>query len=179
MSKPSLGILATWFFLGCICSFTTEAHAAANFYAIGARYHTTNSTFEDAPFRSGDLTYQAGLEFHEGVGYWQLLLGYTPSVKADPEAEGPEIDYIFTPQLNLIIQDRGWLAGAGILSSYIRDETESEWSSMYWQTMLGYQFRLQQFTLDVMSLYTFDKWGNISDFRFGDVEFSAMIKRRF
>ncbi len=154
-------------------------HAAVNYYTLGARYHTTHSRFDAYPFSSGDWTYQAGLEFHEGAGFWQLIAGYTPSVRTEPESDGPEVDYIFTPQLNLILQDQGWLAGTGILASYIKDEVESDWSKMYWQTMIGYQFRMQHFTLDIMGIYTFDRWSNISDFRFGNMEASAMLKRRF
>ena len=153
--------------------------AAVNFYGVGARYHTTHSRFEEYPFRSGDISWLGGIEFHEGIGYWQLLLGYTPSVKNDPDSEQPEIDSILTPQLNLIIQDQGWLAGTGILSSYIKDEVESDWGDIYWQTIIGYQFRMQYFTLDITGAYAFDRWSNISDFRFNNLEFVAMLKRRF
>lgn len=157
-----------------------EVHAATvSFYSIGARYHTTHTRFEDYPFRSGDISYQAGLEFHEGIGFWQLIMGYNPSPKSSPDPEDPAVDYILTPQLNLILHDQGWLAGTGILSSYIKDEEESDWSKTYWQTMLGYQFRFQYFTMDVMGIYSFDRWSNFSDFRFGNMEFSAMLKRRF
>ena len=179
MSKHDLGLMVVCGAIGLIGLCTTSAQAAANFYTIGARYHGGHTRFEDYPFRSGDLTYQAGIEFHEGIGFWQMLLGYTPSVKADPESTAPEIDYIVTPQLNLILHDQGWLAGTGILSSYIKDDLESDWTKVYWQTMIGYQFRFQHFTLDVMGLYTFDKWSNFSDFRFGNMEASAMLKRRF
>ncbi len=180
MSKLQLALLGA----GIACSLgsflNTNLHAAATtFYSIGARYHTTHTRFEDYPFGSGDLTYQAGMEFHEGIGFWQLILGYTPSLRSTSEPDEPEVDYIITPQLNLILQDQGWLAGTGILSSYIKDEVESDWSKTYWQTMLGYQFRFQHFTLDVMGIYSFDRWSNFSDFRFGNMEFSAMLKRRF
>jgi len=183
MSRATLALLGAYL----VCSLMLAPHAnaaAATFYSIGARYHATHSRFEDYPFRSGDLTYQAGMEFHEGIGFWQIIVGYTPSVKSppepdDPELVVPEIDYVFTPQLNLILHDQGWLVGTGILSSYIKDEVESDWSKVYWQTMLGYQFRLQHFTLDVMGIYPFDSWSNFSDFRFGNMEFSVMLKRRF
>jgi len=153
--------------------------ATMNYYTAGARYHTTHTRYEEYPFGRADITWQGGVEFHEGIGYWQLLVGYTPSVKQDPESELPEIDSIITPQLNLILEDQGWLAGVGILSSYIKDEIESDWTKIYWQTMIGYQFRMQHFTLDVMGLYPFDSWSNISDFRFDNMEFSVMLKRRF
>jgi len=156
------------------------AHAATRrFYGVGARYHTTHDAFAEYPFRDGDLTWQAGMEFHEGIGFWQLLVGYTPSVDLSPEEGLPEIDSVITPQLNLILQDQGWLAGTGILASYIETEFESDWSDLYWQTMIGYQFKMQYFTLDLMGVYAFDDWDNISDFDFDNVEFSAMLKRSF
>ncbi len=180
MSKPGVAVLTACIALSFSCLFVTSTLAAAvNVYSIGARYHTTHSRYEEYPFRSGDLTYQAGIEFHEGIGFWQIILGYTPSPKGILDPELPEIDHIITPQLNLIIQDGGWLAGTGILASYIKDEIESDWSKTYWQTMIGYQYDFQNFKLDIMAIYSFDRWSNISDFRFDNIEFSGMLKRRF
>ncbi len=180
MSKSGFAVLTACIALGFTCLFATSTMATSvNFYTIGARYHTTHTHFDALPFRNGDLTYQAGVEFHEGIGFWQIIGGYTPSIKTVADFEGPEIDYVFTPQLNLILQDQGWLAGTGVLASYIKDETESDWTKLYWQALIGYQFRLQHFTLDIMAIYSFDRWSNISDFQFGDLEFSGMLKRRF
>ncbi len=155
--------------------------ASVTWFSAGGRYHTGLEKFEDYPFRSGDISYQVGMEFHEGIGYWQLVLGYTPSVgdNPDPEAEAPRIDSVITPQLNLILQDRGWLAGTGILASYIKDENEKDWTSIYWQTMIGYVFNFQHFNLEILASHVFEEWSLFTDFSFNRLEYSAMLKRRF
>jgi hypothetical protein len=159
----------------------SPAHASMKWYTLGARQHTTHTRFENYPFQSGDISWQAGLEFHEGIGYWQLLLGYTPSPKnsSDPESEAPEIDEIFTPQLNLVLEDRGWLAGTGALANRIKTDVETDWSKIYWQIMVGYRFPFNSFDIEVMGIYPFDTWAGVSDFRFGDLEASIMLKRKF
>lgn len=171
--------------IGFVLTITLLAFAApakaVNLIGVGARYHTTHSRFSsfEYPFREGDISYQAGFELQEGAGFWQLMVGYTPSVDQDPENDAPEIDSIITPQLNLILQDRGWIAGAGILSSYIEDEVESDWTDIYWQTMIGYQLQLHTFSVDLMAVYPFDEWKNLSDFKFDNLEASITIKKSF
>ncbi|MFU8780897.1 MAG: hypothetical protein ACNA71_07720 [Kiritimatiellia bacterium] len=158
----------------------TPARGAANYYTAGARFHTTHKSFEEYPFSNSDISWQAGMEFHEGVGYWQLIVGYAPSIKETTKEDDPiAIDSVITPQLNLIIQDRGWLAGAGAYAFYIRTDEENDWSKIYWQTMIGYEFQMKAFDISIMGIYSFDRWGNISDFRFGDLETSVMIKKKF
>ena len=153
--------------------------ASVTWFSAGGRYHTGLEKFEDYPFRSGDISYQVGMEFHEGIGYWQLVLGYAPSVGENSDPDAPRIDSVITPQLNLLLQDRGWLAGTGILASYIKDENEKDWTSIYWQTMIGYTFNFQYFNLEVLATHVFEEWSFFTDFSFNRLEYSAMLKRRF
>jgi hypothetical protein len=162
--------------LGCM-SFAGSAQAAGTYYTGGARFHATHSRFEEYPFSSGDISWQAGVEFHEGVGYWQLIVGYAPSIKE--REEKAVLDSVITPQINLLLQDKGWLVGTGAYMYYIKDEIESDWSKVFWQAMIGYEFKLKSFDVSILGIYSFDDWGNISDFKFENIEPSAMIKKQF
>ena len=141
----------------------------------GARYHVEHSVYDDLPFEDGDLTYTLSYEYHDAAGYWQLMVGYTPEV-----GDGDVVDYVITPQLNLIIQDRIFLAGTGIMSDYIQSVEEGgDWGDIYWQLMLGFEIPIGPVKLEAMAYYPFDKWGNIPDFDFNDVEFGGSIKFYF
>ncbi len=137
----------------------------------GARYHVEHSVFTELPFDSGDLSYTLGWEYHDQNGFWQLLVGYAPEIGG---TNG--VDYVVTPQLNLLLEDRGWQAGVGALSSYVVTEDESDWTSIYWQFLLGFTLQLPAFSIDIMSYYPFESWGKLSDFDAGDIEFGVMVK---
>ncbi len=142
---------------------------------LGARSQVKHSVMKDLPFEDGDITYTASYEYHDAAGYWQLMVGYTPDV-----GDGDVIDYVITPQLNLIIQDKIFLAGTGILGSYISDkETGSDWTDVYWQLMLGLEIPVGPLSIEAMASYQFDKWGNLSDFEFDDITYGGSLKFYF
>lgn len=137
----------------------------------GIRFHRDNSAFEGLPFREGDLTYQFYYEYHEGIGYWQIGLGYTPSLD--------EVEKVITPQLSLIIKDRIYRAGIGVLKSYISDKDKNfEDTDIYYQFILGLSFPIKKFSLDLNGLYSFEKWRDF-DFDAKDIEYSASISFTF
>jgi hypothetical protein len=141
----------------------------------GVRQHVLHSVYEELPFEDGDLTYTLGYEYHDRAGYWQVLVGYTPEV-----GEGDVVDYVITPQLNLIIQDRVFLAGTGILGSYIESIADGgDWTSVYWQLMLGFEIPLGPVKLEVMAYYPFESWSDIDDFEFDDIEYGGSLKFYF
>jgi hypothetical protein len=161
---------------------------ASSAIGVGARRHVQHTAYEDYPYGDGDLSYTIAYEYHDAAGYWQLMVGFTPDVEArtedegdgtGEEDEGTVVDSIITPQINLMIEDRMWLAGVGILSDYIETSEDTEWSDIYWQVMLGLLIPLGNLELEVLAYYPFEDWGTIGDFDVDDIEFGASIKFLF
>ncbi len=143
--------------------------------SAGARGHIEHTQYLEYPFEDGDLSYTIGYEYHDRSGYWQLILGYTPEV-----GDGTVIESIITPQINLIVQDRGWLAGVGALSSYVETaEGRTDWTDVYWQVMLGFEIPLPMLTFEALAYYPFEKWSTFSDFDSDDIEFGGSLKFAF
>ena len=148
--------------------------------SVGARQHVMHSEFEELPFEDGDLTYTIGYEIHDKHGYWQILIGYTPEVgNEELEIGAPEVDYVITPQINLILQDGIFIAGTGILGSYIETEEDSDWTDVYWQLMLGIEIPLGAIRLELFASYVYESWGDIGDFDSDDIEFCGSLKYLF
>ena len=165
-------LLSVLFLLPLIVNAGDSPNSAVG---LGVRRHVLHSTFQDLPFEDGDLTYTLGCEYHDQSGYWQLLVGYTPEV-----GEGDLVDFVITPQLNLIIQDRIFLAGGGILGSYIESKDEGgDWTSVYWQFMLGLEIPIGPLNLEIMSYYPFEGISELSDFDLGDIEYGGSLKYYF
>ncbi len=168
----------------CVLSgMMTSAANAKQAISAGARYHTRHSEFIELPYDKGDMSYQIGYEYHEGGGFWQLLVGFTPSISEGTEGRGIGIESVITPQLNLLFEDRNWLAGVGVLASYIRTDDESEiendWTSIYWQVMLGLRLPLPVFNVEIMAYYPFEKWSTFRDFSGKDIEYGLILKWLF
>ena len=142
---------------------------------VGVVYHKTHSDFETLPFRDGDLTYTMSYEYHEGIGYWLLGIGFTPSVDGNDA-----IDHIITPELSLVIKDRIYRAGVGILKSYISDKNdEIDNTDIYYRFNLGLNLPISaHFCIDLNGLYVFEKWRDI-DFEFGDIEYGMIFNYIF
>ena len=154
-----------------LCTPWANAQSAAG---LGLRSHVAHTEFEEYPFDDGDLSYIVGYEYHDQAGYWQLLVGYTPDV-----GDGTVVESIITPQLNLLIQDRAWIAGAGILGSYVETELETDWTDIYWQVMLGFEIPLPIFRLEIIAYYPFESWSTFGDFDSDDIEFGLLTKFMF
>ncbi len=139
------------------------------------RFHKTHSNFEDLPFKEGDKTYTISYEYHEGIGYWLLGVGFTPELEEDES-----IEKIITPQLSLVFKDRIYRAGVGILKSYVSDEDELvQDTDIYYQFNIGINIPIfSKFSVDVNSLYSFEKWSDIK-FKFKDVDYGVTINFTF
>ncbi len=143
--------------------------------SAGIRRHTTHSEFPELPFERRDMSYSLAWEIHDQNGFWQLGAFYTP----DAGNATNDISYVVTPFINLLLKDRGWVAGVGALSSYVVMEEEKEWTSIYWQFLLGFSIPVGQLELDIMGFYPFKSWGRVRDFRTGDLEFGGSLRYRF
>jgi hypothetical protein len=150
-----------------------------------AKFHVEHSAFTALPFDDGDFGYLLAYEYHEGLGLWQAGVEYVPGPNGDPL-----VDYVLTPQVSLILQDRIFRAGLGVLWSYVaRESVDAEipsdqiidgWSSLYWQFNLGLNFPLgERFALGVDSFYVFEKWGALKEFEFCDIEYGASFSFKF
>jgi len=172
MKKNVILILAV---LVLFPQFLNAAKSPKSAVGAGVRQQVDHSVFEDLPFDDGDLTYTLGYEYHDGAGYWQLLLGYTPEV-----GDGDVVDYVITPQLNLIFQDRIFLAGTGVMGSYVESKEEGgDWTSVYWQLMLGFEIPLGPVKLEMMAYYPFEGFSDLDEFDFSDIEYGGSLKYYF
>ncbi len=154
-----------------LCAPWANAQSAAG---VGLRSHVLHTEFEEYPFDNGDISYVVGYEYHDKTGYWQFLVGYTPEV-----GDGTVVESIITPQLNLLMQDGVWIAGGGILGSYVETELENDWTDVYWQVMLGFEITLPICSLEILAYYPFESWSTFGDFDTDDIEFGGLAKFMF
>jgi hypothetical protein len=156
----------------------------------GARMHVEHSAFTALPFDDGDFGYLLAYEYHEGLGLWQAGVEYAPSPDGDPN-----VDYVLTPQVGLILQDRIFRAGLGALWSYVArdsagvappseespsDEIIDGWSDPYWQINVGLSFPiLERFALSIDSFYVFEEWSKLMEIKAHDIEFGASFSVKF
>jgi hypothetical protein len=139
--------------------------------AFGARMHARHDAFDKLPFDDGDLTYNVAYEWHETEAYWQIGVGYTPSVNTTNTIES-----VITPQVALILKDKYWRGGVGALWSMVDDKVSGrDWLNMYWQIILGISFPVAKLQLDVHALYPFEAWNELGNFDFDDIEFGAWL----
>ncbi len=170
-----------------LCLFITPV-TARHALSAGARYHTRHMQYVELPYNKGDMSYMLGYEYHEAGGFWQLLIGFTPSVSDGTDGRGIGVESVITPQLNLLFEDRNWVAGVGVLSSYINrdnkaviedEELRDEWTDIYWQLMIGYRMVLPALQIELMLYYPFEKWNTLRNFKGEDLEYGLMLKRMF
>ncbi len=155
-----------------------NAPPRSHMVSIAAHMHGEHTTFDSLPFGEGDVGCLLAYEFHEGIGFWQAGAEFI----ADPEGD-PTVDYVLTPQLSLILKDRIYRAGLGVLWNYLKiddPELESNWSKPFWQFTMGagYPFR-DKLEIGVYSYYIFEGWEELSKFNIKDIEYGISLSYRF
>jgi len=177
MTKRQLAIIVS----GLVAMFTAAAAPGdtMGIGAVGARYHTDHSAFEGLPYGDGDISVGAAYEWHEEAGYWQVAVDYAPVVRGS--STNASADYIVTPQLNLILSDRMWRGGAGVLSSYLGSESgASDWTPFYWQLLAGLNLPLHsRVYCDVFAYYVLEQWNEIKLFDWRDLEVGLWLGMSF
>jgi hypothetical protein len=139
------------------------------------RQYGTHRYFEDRPFVGGDIGYGAAYEIRDEMGFWQLGALYIPDAGTDST-----YDYAATPFLNLIIKERSFLLGVGILQTYTSGSADDEWSDLYWNLLTGLEFPVgDRLSVTGLAIYDFEGWNTLNDFRFEDVEFAASLNFLF
>ncbi len=148
-------------------------------FGAGVRVHAEHSEFEELPFEDEDLSYGAVYEYHAEDAYWQIACMYAP----DPGGRAGIVDYVITPQLNLILKDKIWRGGLGILGSYIEfedDAGDSDWTDVYWQFILGINVPFFfGMNVEAAAYYPFEDWNELSDMDTDDIEYGAWISHAF
>lgn len=158
---------------GLVLAAVMQAGAQSSMLGVGGRYHQQHSAFIALPYAEGDLSYGLLYEaLEKGTSVLQIGCSMTPEFK-----ENDTLDYAVTPELNLLMQDRIFQGGVGIMSSYLsRTVGESDWMDLYWQLLLGVRLDLSKsMSLQVNGSYVFESWGDLGDFDVGDIEGVAYI----
>ncbi len=146
------------------------ATSAIDMVGVGVRYHAESSIYTDLPFGDGDMSYALSYEVHDtGDAYaLQFALDYA----FDFSKEGMEnMDYALTPQANLILKDKIWRGGVGVLKPYISNDDESDWADMYYQLFVGFGHKFGSIETTLMTYYPFESFSDLSDFEAGDLEY--------
>ena len=148
---------------------------ATHVVSLGARYHVEHSAVDSLPYDDGDMGYLLAYEYHEGIGFWQIGVEFSPGPKGDPEC-----DYVMSPQISLILKDRIFRAGGGVFWNYMGKDPDSEWSNAYYQFIIGLGFPISgNIGLTVNSYYVFENFDTFKSFDAKDIEFGLMANYSF
>lgn len=150
--------------------------------SAGGRYHTENTVFTDLPYGNADISYALFYTFAEEYAAIQIGTDFAPDVSGTRNAPNTnKTDYVITPQVNLIIKDRIFRGGIGLLTSYIRDDKgEGDWLNPYWQMMLGLCFPLgKNLSVEGDVYYVLEDWGKIANFRPKEIEYGLRLNYNF
>lgn len=143
-----------------------------------ARFHREHSEFESMPYGESDMGWLLAYEFHEGIGFWQTGVEFS-----NRPSKIQWVDYVLTPQLNLIFKDRIYRAGLGIRWNYLKSRDpnfETNWSDLYWQFSIGLAYPVwRRLELGAYSYYVFEEWSELGEFNVGDIEYGISISYRF
>jgi len=152
------------------------AGAVSSALSAGATYHKDHSVFTELPFGDGDISCQLAYEAHNAAAFWQFVADYAPDLTGTND-----VDYAITPQINLLFKDGAWRGGAGALASYLagKGDRESDWTSVYWQFLLGFEVPVGGLNVGAQALYRFETWGDLGDFDVGDIEYGGWISYHF
>jgi len=152
------------------CSLTADAARRRGKFGAGARRHNEHSQIEDLPFDDGDISYGLAYEYYDGPRIWQLGVNYAPGPGTN------DIDYVLTPQLNLMMKDNAWLGGLGILGSLVEpEEGDGEWTDVYYQFMMGLELPIGGLNVKAFVYYPFDDWGELEEFDTDDLDYGAWV----
>ena len=159
------------------CSILAHAKTSTKMttdISVGVQQHVDHSSFKELPFGNGDLSYAIAYELREGPSYWQLVLDVAPDITG-----ADSVDYMLTPQLNIIFEDNIWQGGLGILNSYVERDSDSGWTGLYWQFLFGIHGSSGKIRLDLSAYYAFDNWSALDDFDTGDIGYGLWLRWPF
>jgi hypothetical protein len=157
------------------------AEDESNMLTAGGRYHVKQSAFDDLPFGNGDISYLVAYSYLLEASIWQFGLDAGPDISGKMPETGKNVRFALTPQFNLIFRDSYFRGGAGIRTTYLRDDDgEGKWFSPYWQLQLGLCFPIyKSFSVDIGAYYVMEQWPKIAEFRFNDLEYGLSVNYAF
>jgi hypothetical protein len=158
--------------VGIVCGLATPAAAGSQSVDVGVRYHASEPSFETLPMRE-DYSYRLGYRMGDQGGFWQLALNYTPSVS------DPSVDYVLTPEVNIILNDKIWRGGIGVLKSYVEPKDgsiDSDWTDIYWQLFFGVAVPVGGVSLEAFTYYVFEDWGELEIPGMDDLDLGVWVK---
>jgi hypothetical protein len=150
-------------------------------FDVGAKQHRDHSKFEALPYGDGDLAYSVAYEYRDNDALWQLACDLTPDLTgSDAPGASAEGSYAVSPQLNLLLLDRMFQGGAGVLSTYTHSDIGGDWMDLYWQLILGIRLPLPgAISVQANAYYVFERWGDAADFDANNIEFGAYVGYKF
>jgi hypothetical protein len=156
-----------------LCLSTAEAGSRFNQrFGVGARYHAQQDTELEVAF-DDEATYGLVYEIHEGGTFWQLGAQYGTGLGTN------EVDYVITPEINLMLTDGAWRGGIGALASYVSTDEDSDWSDIYYQLILGLDFPLGSLALSFQAAYVFEDFDGLGEFDFDELDWSGYLSYMF
>ncbi len=162
-----------------LCDARAKSSQGTNKLSFGGRYHAEQKELPEIPFGEGDIAYGVAYEYHEQAAAWQLAATYCPDVTGGDKT----VDYIITPEVNLIVKDGIWRGGIGMLYSYLdrkNDATDDdEWVGPYWQLLFGANIPFFGIDLKARAYYDFEKFGDLDEFELDKLDYGAWLSFSF
>ena len=160
--------------LGLMLQYAGAAGGTSS-VAAGARFLGKTPAVDDLSFKEGDMAYGLAYQYAESTGCWRLGVNYAPKASGTND-----VDYVITPEIALLFSDQIWRGGLGVLRSYVEHkDAPSEWTSFYWEFILGVSVPLFGAQVDVLANYPFDDWSELNKFSFSDVELGVWVGLAF
>ncbi len=155
----------------CLSSAHARGRTSQRF-GVGARYNAEQDTEREVAF-DDETTYGLVYEYHEGNTFWQLGAQYGSGLGSN------DVDYVITPEINLMLSDGGWRGGIGALATYVKSDDDSDWSDIYYQLILGFDMPLGGLALSIQASYTFEDFDNLDEFDFDEMDWSGYLMYQF
>ena len=155
-------------------AFITASMAYASAISFGVRPHVSHPPSTGLPYSEGNMSYLLAYEHDDGKTLWQMGVSYT--------AQGSStslVTSVVTPQLHLILKDKTFWGGIGVMKSYVEADN-NHWTDFYWQMQVGIHLPLtHNLELKMGVYYLFDEWGHIGDFSSDEVELGMSVAYSF
>ncbi len=154
---------------------STALAAPATELAVQVKKHADHSAFRERPYGKDDVSYGAFFELSEGLAAWRLGASYLTDASGFGEAET-----VITPEITLLAQDGIWEGGVSALMDYVDANDETEWGDLYYQLQLGLRLPLgKRAALGVNAYYPMESFGEIGEFKTGDLDYGLSLRFGF
>ncbi len=171
-------VLLSVFYSCLLYDVNAKSSKGVNKLSLGGRYYAEQEDFPEIPFGDGDVAYGVAYEYHESAAAWQLAATYCPDVTGDDA-----VDYIITPEVNLIVKDGIWRGGIGMLYSYLeRDDhaaDDDEWVGPYWQLLFGLNIPFFGMDLKALTYYDFESFNDLDEFELDKLDYGVWVSFSF